>query len=219
MPAADRASLRWTVAVAGAAAALFTAVFATGDLGRLDFWWKMAAAGALLVALSAATDGRWRHEIRADFGAQRIAKIAIGLAAAALLYGVFALGNIAARALLPFASSGVNAVYAFAGDASTARIALLIGVVIGPAEELFWRGFLQRRLADRFGRYAGFAAATALYAGVHIVSGNPMLVLAALVCGVFWGATYLYGKSIWLNVVSHVAWDLAVFLVFPLAGG
>jgi len=42
-------------------------------------------------------------------------------------------------------------------------------------------------------------------------------VLAAAVCGAFWALTYWKFRSITLNIISHVAWDLAVFLLFPFS--
>ena len=60
-------------------------------------------------------------------------------------------------------------------------------------------------------------AATALYAVVHLSSGNPMLILAALVCGLFWGLLYQRTGSITLVVISHTAWNLTVFLGFPFS--
>ena len=88
-------------------------------------------------------------------------------------------------------------------------------LIIGPGEELFWRGYLQRNFQERWGGWKGFLAATAVYALVHAGSGNPMLVLAAAVCGLFWGYLYLRTKSILLVLISHTIWDLAVFILFP----
>jgi len=45
-----------------------------------------------------------------------------------------------------------------------------------------------------------------------------MLVLAAATCGLFWGWLYLRFRSVIILVVSHVLWDLAIFLFAPLAG-
>jgi len=42
-------------------------------------------------------------------------------------------------------------------------------------------------------------------------------VLAAALCGVFWGYLYLRLRSVWLNVISHLVWDLAVFMFFPFS--
>jgi membrane protease YdiL (CAAX protease family) len=88
-------------------------------------------------------------------------------------------------------------------------------LIIGPGEELFWRGFLQRNMSLQFGRILGFILTTVVYAGVHVASGNIMLVLAALVCGIFWGWLYLRYQSMIINVVSHTLWDISVFMLFP----
>ena len=45
-----------------------------------------------------------------------------------------------------------------------------------------------------------------------------MLVLAAGVCGLFWGFLYLRTGSLLINLVSHTAWDIAIFLLFPMNG-
>ena len=62
-----------------------------------------------------------------------------------------------------------------------------MALLIGPGEEIFWRGYLQRRWQERFGAGRGFLFAAALYAAVHAGSGNVMLVLAAAVCGAVLG--------------------------------
>jgi membrane protease YdiL (CAAX protease family) len=63
----------------------------------------------------------------------------------------------------------------------------------------------------------GFILATSLYTAVHVATGNMVLVLAALVCGIFWGWLYMRYKSMLINVVSHTVWDILVFLILPFA--
>lgn len=96
---------------------------------------------------------------------------------------------------------------------------LLILLLIGPGEEFFWRGFIQRRWQNRFGPLAGWVLASALYSLVHLGSGNVMLVLAALVCGLFWGGLYLRCRSLLSVAVSHALWDILIFVLFPLEKG
>jgi hypothetical protein len=88
--------------------------------------------------------------------------------------------------------------------------------LIGPGEELFWRGFLQRRLQKGLGQWRGFILATMIYAFIHVGSGNVMLVLAAGVCGLFWGFLYLRFHSMLLNAISHTLWDVSIFLLLPV---
>ena len=117
--------------------------------------------------------------------------------------------------LFDFAGEGISNVYAFKGDAEGIRIGLLMLLIIGPGEELFWRAFLQRHFQDRLGKRKGFILATVVYTGVHVLTGNLMLILAALVAGLFWGWMFMKYNSMVMNIISHTVWDISVFLLFP----
>ena len=209
---------RWLAAVVALAAVLFALLFRTGGLGVFDFWRWMGANSALLIALSLILDRSYGPGLVADLRTRPLPKIAWGLGSAAVLYGVFWGGNILSRACsVGWGGVGIDSVYGLKSTAGMARIVLLIALLIGPAEEVLWRGLLQRHLARRGGRWPALLLATALYGAVHVSSGNPMLVIAALVCGAFWGLLYLWRGSVLLNVVSHTAWDLAVFVLFPFS--
>jgi uncharacterized protein len=198
-----------------AAIALFGPLFVLKSIGPLDFWWWMSANLAILIGWAASISPGFRSSVSKDLRDGLPKKIALGLASAAALYGVFFVGNLLSRKLFPFAAQNIAAVYHFKSGVAPARVWLLMTLVIGPGEEIFWRGYLQRALAGRIGKWPGYLLSTMLYAGVHAGSGNVMLVLAALVCGLAWGWLYLRFGSILLNAVSHTAWDVAVFLVVP----
>ena len=141
----------------------------------------------------------------------------MGVLTTLLLYGVFFLGNLLSREIIPAATSDISLIYGFKEGASSLRIALLMVFLIGPGEELFWRGYLQRSFQSRFGGTVGWLLTGTLYALVHAGSGNLMLVLAAAVCGFFWGYLYFRLRSVFLVAVSHTLWDLLVFIIFPVA--
>ncbi|MBP7707060.1 MAG: CPBP family intramembrane metalloprotease [Candidatus Aminicenantes bacterium] len=204
------------VGAAGAiAAALFIALFRFGRLGPFDFWAGLAASIVVALVPAFAVDRGYARRLVADLRTGAVRKIALGIASAAALYGVFAVGRLVALRLFPFAAGGIAAVYGLKAGVALPRVVLLIGLIIGPGEELFWRGFFQERTGATTRPVAGFVLTALLYTAVHMASGNLMLVLAAAVCGVFWGALYLRFRSPLLNVVSHTLWDLAVFVVFP----
>lgn len=194
----------------------FAALFRSGRLGPLDFWWGMGLTAVVAAGLGLAADRGYAARLSADVRTGPARKIAWGLASAVLLYGVFAAGRLAAMKLFPFAGSGIAQIYGLKAGVPVLRIVLLLGLVIGPGEELVWRGFLQENLARRLGRTAGFVLTALAYALVHAGSGNIMLVLAAAVCGLFWGALYTRFRSPVLNIVSHTAWDLLIFIVIPV---
>jgi membrane protease YdiL (CAAX protease family) len=211
-----RFSGRSTALLPIVAAALFGPLMAWRRLGPLDFWWGMSASVAGLVILSAVVDKTQRSSLLQDWKEGLAQKIGLGVLSALVLYGVFWGGNAISRAVFPAAAKDIGAVYAFRQDASIIRIGLLIVFVIGPGEELFWRGFLQRRWQKRLGLRSSWLLAAGFYALVHIGSGNLMLVLSALVCGLYWGALYARFRSAIMVAVSHTLWDLLIFIIFPL---
>ncbi|MBD3309268.1 CPBP family intramembrane metalloprotease, partial [candidate division KSB3 bacterium] len=94
-------------------------------------------------------------------------------------------------------------------------IALLLLVVTSPAEEIFWRGVVQRSLMRKLPPFQGFFLAALCYAGVHLCTLNLPLVLAAFMAGVFWGGLYIAQKSLVPVIISHALWSVTVFLIFP----
>ncbi|MBN1932172.1 MAG: CPBP family intramembrane metalloprotease [Desulfobacterales bacterium] len=199
------------------AVALFVPLFITRGLNGFDFWWWMSFNLIILIAVSAILDQSLKSDFTNDLSRDLLKKIILGISSALFLYFVFFFGNIFSRILFPFAGTDISKVYQFKGDASSLRIALLMLFIIGPGEEIFWRGFIQRRFQFHFGGLRGLICATALYSAVHVGSANPMLILAAMICGFFWGVLYLRYRSMVLNITSHVLWDVAVFLVFPFS--
>ncbi len=197
------------------ALALFVPLFITTRIGPVDFWWWMTANLLILLTLVAYLDRGWRHGLVTDLRDHPARKAALGIVSAGALYTVFWVGDKASRCLLAGAAGDISGVYAFKGQASALRIVLLMIFVIGPGEEFFWRGFLQRRLEGLAGKHSGWLLGAAVYTAIHIASGNPMLILAAGVCGLFWGWLYSRYHSMVLNAVSHTIWDIAVFILFP----
>jgi membrane protease YdiL (CAAX protease family) len=191
---------------AAAAAVLWFVIFVVKPL---NFWLSMCL-GILLLVTAAVTAGggllkddklRWR----AFFA---------GAISAAVLYGVFFLGNSLSKLILPFSAAQIGSVYDNGTGTAPVLIGLALLLVIGPGEELFWRGYVQRALTEKYGAKAVVLAAV-LYAAVHVVTLNFMLVVASLVCGLFWGAVYHREKSLWTVVISHALWDVTVFLLLP----
>ncbi len=198
------------------AAGLFITLFRFGRLGPLDFWWWISADILTMIGLSLAAERGYARRLEADARSRPAKKIALGVLSAAVLYAVFAGGKAVVFKVLPFAPAAIADVYRLRQGASLLRILLLLGLVIGPGEELFWRGFLQDRTGLLLGPDAGLWLTALLYALVHVASGNIIFVLAAAVCGLYWGLTYRIFRSPLLNAVSHTVWDVAVFVLFPL---
>jgi membrane protease YdiL (CAAX protease family) len=194
---------------------MFSPMFVLRQVGAIDFWWWMTINLTVLLILSLVTDFEYYYILFKDFSTKPWKKIGIGLLSALILYLVFFLGNYLSRKWFNFASPGIEGVYNFKGDANGIRIAILMLMVIGPGEELFWRGYLQRKFSSKYGKWPGLIIALVLYTGVHVFTGNIMLILAAFICGLFWAWMYLKYNSMLINVISHTVWDIVVFLILP----
>ena len=140
----------------------------------------------------------------------------LGLFSAGLLYFIFFLGNKLAPTILSGAKTQVGGIYSLGAGANKILIFLLLLFITGPGEEIFWRGFLQDRLMERWGNFTGYLMTTALYAGVHVFSWNLMLILAAFVAGTFWGLLYLWRKDLLIQITSHSFWSAVIFAVAPV---
>jgi uncharacterized protein len=178
---------------------------------RRRFWQRMTGTGLALGGLSLAADANLRRT------RIRPRDVALGMAAAAALYGVFEVGDRLARRVMPRGGEQIGEVYALRALRPGPELAVRLALVIGPAEELFWRGFALRRLEGRMGRWAASAAAAGLYAGAHAVTGNATLVGAAGVAGAYWSALAAAGLPMGALIVSHVVWDIWIFLLAPTA--
>lgn len=211
---ADRKTWTSVGAVWAGAAVLFSLQF-RGVV--FHFWLQMAAGIAALCGLAYLLDPDPLREAFTGRFRDALPMIALGVAAAAVLYGVFYVGNAAARWLLPGAGGQISQVYGLKGGAARWLIAFLLLAVIGPGEEILWRAYIQRRLTGLLGVW-GVPLAVAAYGAVHVASGNPLLIGAALACGAFWGVLYWWFDSLCLNAVSHALWDVAIFLIWPLGG-
>jgi membrane protease YdiL (CAAX protease family) len=176
-----------------------------------NFWVKITATVCVLCAGSFAAAGvPWR---RAEV---TLREVLIGVASAVVLYGIFWLGDFCAAAVFGFAPRQVEAIYAIRELGSPWAVGAVLLLVTSPGEELFWRGYVLKQAVARWGAGRGFLVGAGLYGAVHVVSGNFMLVMAALVAGLFWCGLYRWRGNPTACVVSHALWTVGVFLLFPI---
>ena len=193
------------------AAFLWFLMFSPWTSQFFNFWIAMAISATILITISLTQ----RKSILDQFNFNWKA-IGFGLLSAVVLWMVFYLNDFFSKMLFDFARPQVDSIYAMKEGQN--KILLILGLlfIIGPAEEIFWRGYVQDRLIGKYGEWTAFIITTLIYALVHIWSFNFMLVMAALICGIFWGLMYRYSKNLVPLVISHAVWDVAVFILFPI---
>lgn len=175
----------------------------------LNFWLSMCVGIVLLLLLAVFFD-------RTIFKFRKLTlnDILIGGGSAAMLYAIFYIGNYLSSFIIPMKEDQIASVYMNRDGTSLYIIGAALLFVIGPGEEIFWRGFIQKTLAQRYGAKSIVIAAV-LYTAVHVVTWNFMLVMAALICGLFWSALYYKVKTLYPVIISHALWDFTVFIILP----
>lgn len=177
----------------------------------LNFWLSMSIAAMTLGLLAVLWGGLPFRVKEVSWRA-----LLIGIASAALLYFIFWCGNIISRSIFNFAGPQITSIYNIRTQGETYLVALILIFITSPGEELFWRNFLQKWAMKRWGLLPGWILSSLIYGGVHVFSGNFMLVMAALIAGFFWGLIYCVEKSAVPLMISHALWTSAIFVFYPL---
>jgi uncharacterized protein len=174
------------------------------------FWYSMGISTFILILIALYLGGKPFRKTELS-----IINVTIGIIAAFFLYGIFAIGNILLRFIFNWGPNGIDQIYHLKGSLSRTVILLILIFPIGSGEEIFWRGYIQNKLSRLINPFYGYLLTSLIYASIHLISGNPVLFLAALICGLFWGFIYLWRKSVVPSLISHVLWDITVFILFP----
>lgn len=173
-----------------------------------DFWIKLSASSLILLTIALT---RWR-KVKLKF---TLPGVAIGMMSAVLLYLLFWAGYQVMSAVPGFTST-ISSVYSLSSGAPRTVIAALLLFPIGPAEEFYWRGFIQRYLKGLTTPTRAVVVTSLIYASIHIVTLNPSLLLVALIGGLVWGFIYDRYGNLFPVLVSHILFDELIFVLFVI---
>lgn len=194
------------------AAVLWTIMFSPWTAPYVNFWVMMTCSALTLTLYSTWASPRWWKEVRIGFS-----DVLIGTALAALLWGFFWVGDRLSSLMFDFARPQVDMIYGMKAGENPLMLTLLMLFIIGPAEEIFWRGYIQKNLSAKWNPNVGFIVATLIYSLVHVSKFNFMLIMAAAVAGFVWGLAYrFFPERLGAIIISHALWDCAVFIWFPI---
>ena len=192
-------------------------------------WLVLVAAYTVLSAI--ALYAMWNDGTLVERLSPRWGDISLGAITAIVLL----VASWGARAALAPAGSPQNAwllhIYLQIGspDRIQRSVELTLLVVLVPVlEELVWRGLVLDRLGDRFGQRRGWPLAALLYAVALLPSvflladpaagPNPLLIVAALGCGIVWSFMASIGGRLPPVIISHVAFTYFSALQFRWPG-
>lgn len=172
------------------------------------FWYMFTATMLILISYSISNE---KIENQTSF----IINLFYGTLSGIILYLLFWIGNYLIELFnLPFSKEITKLYKSFSPSQIWHYVVLLL--IIVPGEELFWRSFVQKRLSNHMGTILSITVAALLYTTIQMYSGSFIHLFSALFAGVFWGALYAWKKSIPLIIISHLIFDLALFILFPL---
>lgn len=172
------------------------------------FWYIYTAANLFFMSISIISEPIDDQQKTNSF-------MMYGLLSGAVLYALFVAG-LWIMSLLPFpVSPQVSAIYAKFTPQFVWHYIVLVLIFI-PGEELFWRGFVQKRLSHYMNEWAAALISAALFASVFLYSNHWIWMLAAFCAGLFWGGLYIWKKSIPMLIISHLIFDLLLIVLFPL---
>lgn len=135
-----------------------------------------------------------------------LAPIAVGL----LLAGLFAVGGLVFREI-PLLSGLTEDVIGYA-RAGILPVVVVITVVNGIAEELFFRGALFAGIGVRH----PVLISTVLYTLATVGSANPVLIFAAALLGTVVGLQRRASGGVLGPILTHVTWSAAMLVLLPM---
>lgn len=175
--------------------------------GQPAFYWMTLALAAVWIAGARVSGPLYLGSINWRGRNQR--PVITGTVVGLLLGAAFAVGGLVAREI-PAVSAPIAQVLQFAHHGSF-WLVVVITVVNGVAEEMFFRGALYTAL----GRARPVLISTALYTCAALAGGNPMLGFAAIVLGTVCALERRATGGVLAPGLTHFVWGLIVVLVLP----
>ncbi|MES1210266.1 MAG: CPBP family intramembrane glutamic endopeptidase [Pseudomonadota bacterium] len=179
----------------------------------VGMWPALGVTAVGTGSLALALDGQALRPLFRPGAVAIIAGLVTGAAMTLATYALYPLVSYVSAAL----ARDTAHLYANLNASSHLWLSLvLVPVVIG--EEVVWRGVVYGALARRLGPIAAVLVGAPLYALAHAAVGSPVLVLAALGCGLIWGGLRATTASLLAPLVAHLLWDEIVLFLAPVAG-
>jgi membrane protease YdiL (CAAX protease family) len=175
--------------------------------GESSFYWLTLALAAVWLVGAFASGPLHLGGINWRGRNQRpvISGVTIGL----LLGGIFVAGGLIAREI-PAVAALIVRVLQFESR-GTLLFVVVITLINGIAEEVFFRGALYTALGRRY----PVLISTILYTFATMASGNPMLGFAAILLGLVCALERRASGGVLAPVLTHFVWGLIMVLALP----
>lgn len=198
---------RIVVAVVLVAGAVLLGFSLAREPGDAAFYWLLLALAGLWTVGALASGPLHLGAVRFRGRYQR--PVITGTVTGVVLGGVFVLGGLVTHQI-PGVSDYIVRILQFA-DRDMLFVVVLITLINGLAEELFFRGALYTAL----GKTYPAVISTLLYIAAMLATGNPMLGFAAVVLGAVCAFERRATGGVLGPMLTHFFWGLIMVLALP----
>ena len=174
-----------------------------------SFWYIYTASMAFLMAIALYYERPHSRQL------QLRKACSFGILSGIFMYIITWAASRILPILFPPLQIQLESLYALLSPVETWQYAVLILLII-PGEEIFWRGFIEKRLLSHSKAAQAVLLSTLLYTLPLSFSGNLLLVLAGIGGGLLWGFIYAWKRSLSMVIISHLLFDVLLLAVFPL---
>lgn len=187
------------------------ALFSPWTRHYINFWWTISISSILISILAGHYHPEWTLDIDIDKK-----NITAGLCLAVVLWIVCYFGTRWAASFYPEMKASLSHIRQINDDPVYLILAIPLCLLMGQAEEVFWRGYIQKVFSEKWNANVGFAITAILYPLMYAWSLNWVLIIGIFIMGLVWGGLCRYNPR-WLTMVmiSHAVLNAMIFMFFP----
>ncbi|MBC1965671.1 CPBP family intramembrane metalloprotease [Listeria welshimeri] len=138
-----------------------------------------------------------------------------GIFSGIVLYIIFYIGAFILKVMPGGLDNSVEAAFNKYSTNSLIIWSLLIIAII-PGEEIFWRGFVLKRLNQYFNHWFSNIFAAVLCMMMMLPSGNFAAIIGIFVASLVWNVMYSYRPSLLMVYLSHLTFAFLLLAALPI---
>ncbi|MBC1354578.1 CPBP family intramembrane metalloprotease [Listeria welshimeri] len=138
-----------------------------------------------------------------------------GVFSGIVLYIIFYIGAFILKVMPGGLDNSVEAAFNKYSTNSLIIWSLLIIAII-PGEEIFWRGFVLKRLNQYFNHWFSNIFASVLCMVMMLPSGNFAAIIGIFVASLVWNVMYSYRPSLLMVYLSHLTFAFLLLAALPI---
>ncbi|MBT0133048.1 CPBP family intramembrane metalloprotease [Listeria seeligeri] len=138
-----------------------------------------------------------------------------GIFSGIVLYIVFYIGAFILKVMPGSLENSVAAAFdKYATDSWVIWLLMIVAII--PGEEIFWRGFVLKRLNNYFNPWFSNIFAALICVVMMFPSGNFAAIIGIFVASLVWNIMYSYRPSLLMVYISHLTFAFILLAALPI---